>query len=352
VTRETARSLWTPLVLMALVVAVAELVALGGATLERTVITMLINLIVVVGLYMFVGISGVFSFGHIAFMAVGAYTTAILSIPVETKDVLLSSMPSALRAAHVPPLAAVFLGGAAAAVFALVVSLPLARLSGLVAALGTFALLLIVNVVAGAWTAVTNGTTGMSAIPTNTSLERTLLFAVGAIAVGFVYQVSRPGRRLRASREDEAAARAVGVSVGAERAASFVASAFVVGVAGGLYAQYLGSIDPSAFFLQITFLTIAMLVVGGMTSLSGAVIGTIVIATMAELLRRLEEGFHVGGAEIDAPSGLQNVGLGLMMLAILVLRPRGLTNGRELSWPGRRRAAAPDPVPTHDLEVT
>jgi branched-chain amino acid transport system permease protein len=351
VARTYVTGLWAPLALMALVAAVAELVALGGATLERTVVTMLINLIVVVGLYMFVGVSGVFSFGHISFMAVGAYTAAILSIPVETKSVLFTAMPGALRGAHVPPLAAIFLGGAAAAVFALVASLPLARLSGLVAALGTFALLLIVNVVAGAWTAVTNGTTGMSAIPTETTLGRTLLFAVGAIAVGFLYHSSRPGRRLRASREDEAAARAVGVDVGLERAAAFVASAFVVGVAGGLYAQYLGSIDPSAFFLQLTFLTIAMLVVGGMTSLSGAVIGTIVIATLAELLRRLEEGFHVGGAEIDAPSGLQNVGLGLLMLAILVLRPRGLTNGRELAWP-RPRGTPADPLPTHDLEAS
>src|SRR5204862_101230 len=102
---------------------IAASFALSGAlagvaalvVLERTAVTMLIELVVVVGLYMFVGISGVFSFGHISFMAIGAYAAAILSIPVGTKSVIFGSMAGPLRGAHVPPLAAVFAGGAVAA---------------------------------------------------------------------------------------------------------------------------------------------------------------------------------------------------------------------------------------------
>ena len=334
------RQLSTPLVLSALVVGVAELVTLGGPTLERIAVMMVINLIVVVGLYVFVGISGVFSFGQVSFMAIGAYTTAILSIPTDTKDVIFTSMPPALRHAHLGSLGAVLAGGVVAALVAVVFALPLSRLSGLVAGLGTFAFLLIVNVVASAWTAVTNGTTGMSAIPVTTTLTRTLFFAVAAIVVAFAYQTSRFGRRLRTSREDEVASRAVGVNVGIERSISFVISALIVGIAGGLYAAYLGNIDPSAFFLNTTFLTIAMLVVGGMTTLSGAVIGTIFISAVAELLRRVEAGFHLGSTFVHAPAGLQEVGLGLLMLAVLIWRPQGLTNGRELRLPARRSRAS------------
>lgn len=332
------RQLSTPLLLSILVVGVSELVTLGGATLERIAVAMVINLIVVVGLYVFVGISGVFSFGQVSFMAIGAYTTGILSIPTDTKDVIFTSMPSALRHVHVGTVPAILAGGVVAALVAAVFAVPLSRLSGLVAGLGTFAFLLIVNVVASAWTAVTNGTTGMSAIPVTTTLTRTLIFAVAAIVAAFAYQSSRFGRRLRTSREDEVAARAIGVNVGLERGFSFVMSALIVGMAGGLYASYLGNIDPSAFFLNITFLTIAMLVVGGMTSLSGAVIGTVFISVVAELLRRVEAGFHVGSAFIHAPAGLQEVGLGLLMLAILIWHPQGLTNGREITIPWHIRS--------------
>ena len=87
----------------------------------------------------------------------------------------------------------------------------------------------------------------------------------------------------------------------------------------------------------MTFLTIAMLVVGGMKSLSGAVIGTVFISAVAEALRRVEAGFHVGSILIQARSGLQEVGLGLLMLAVLIWRPKGLTGGRELALPRRLR---------------
>jgi branched-chain amino acid transport system permease protein len=328
-----ARRFWTPVALMALVVVVSEVVALGGSTLESTVITMLVNLVIVVGLYVFTGVSGVFSFGQIGFMAIGAYTTAILSIPSGTKDVIFTTMPGWLRGAHASPLASVLIGGLVAAAVAAVFAIPLSRLTGLIAGLGTFAFLLIINVVAGAWTAITNGTSGMSTIPIETTLTRALIFGLIAIAAAWLYQESRFGRRLRTSREDAVASRAIGVNVGFERGVAFVVSALIVGVAGGLYAEFLGSIDPTAFYLSATFLTIAMLVVGGIKSLSGAVIGTLLISTVAEALRRIENGFHVGSVLIQARPGLQQIGLGVLMLAVLIWRPDGLTGGREITFP-------------------
>jgi branched-chain amino acid transport system permease protein len=320
-----------PVLLSALVVVAALLGSLGTSELDYVVVTGLVNLVMVVGLYVFVGNTGVFSFGHVGFVAIGAYVTSLLVIPAETKKVLFTSMPGVIADAHLGTLPATLAGGVAAGLVALVLSFALMRLSGLTAALGTFAVLLIINVVAVNWSAVTNGAAGVSAIPVTTDQAAGMAWAVVAILLAFAFQQSRFGLRVRAAREDEVAARASGVAIARERGIAFVASAFLLGVGGGLYAQLLGTITPDAFYLSLTFLTLAMLVVGGMTSLSGAVVGVLVITTLGELLRRAETG-------IGQP-GIREVGLALAMLAILILRPQGLMGGRELVLGrlGRRR---------------
>ena len=130
---------------------------------------MLINLILVVGLYIFVGNTGVFSFGHIGFMAIGAYTAGLLRIPESTKQALLQ-LPGWLERAHVSALEADVIGGLLAALLAAVVALPLMRLGGLTAGLGTFALLNIINIVAANWNQFTGGSTGMAGVPTSTTI--------------------------------------------------------------------------------------------------------------------------------------------------------------------------------------
>ena len=333
-----AESVWPLVALMVLAGAVALVAfALGPGSLDRIVLGAVINLIVVVGLYTFVGISGVFSFGHAAFMAIGAYAGAILVIPPETKKFVLPELPGFLADVHLDPFPATIAAGGLAAAVALVLSVPLARLSGLTAGLATFAVLGIVNIVARNWEQVTHGTAGVSGIPTTTTIWGALGWALAAMAAAWAFQRSRIGLRLRASREDEAAARSIGVAVGRERAMAFVLSAFFVGVAGALFGMFIGSFNPDAFFLNITFLMVAMLIVGGMTSLAGAVIGTIVISAVSEILRRIEGGLDLGFVELSAKPGLGDVGLALVMLAILLFRPEGLTGGREIAWPHRAR---------------
>jgi branched-chain amino acid transport system permease protein len=154
--------------------------------------------------------------------------------------------------------------------------------------------------------------------------------------VAWGFQRSRSGLRLRASREDDGAAHAIGIRVTRERGIAFVLSAFFVGAGGALYGMFIGSFTPDAFFLNITFLITAMLIIGGMTSLAGAVVGTIVISVLAEFLRRAEQGFDLGLFQVSARPGLREVGLAIAMLAILILRPAGVTGGRELAWPFRK----------------
>ena len=251
---------------------------LGPDSLDRVVIGAVINLIVVVGLYTFVGISGVFSFGHAAFMAIGAYAGAILVIPPEIKTLILPDLPGLLADVRLDALPATLAAGAIAAGVALILCVPLVRLSGLTAGLATFAVLIIVNVVAKNWQQVTHGTAGVAGIPTTTTIAAALGWALAAMTVAWTFQRSGMGLRLRASRDDEAAARAVGIGIGRERAVAFVISAFFVGAAGALFGMFIGSFNPDAFFLNVTFLMIVMLIIGGMTSLAGAVVGTLVIS--------------------------------------------------------------------------
>lgn len=339
----------TLVTLSGLVAIVALLASLGPPSLDRSTVTMLINLVVVVGIYVFVGNSGVFSFGHIAFMAIGAYAGAILVMDPQTKELLLPELLHPLRGVHLPAVAATIAAGLLASLFALVVSLPLMRLSGLTAGLATFTLLIIVNVVASNWVEVTNGVTGISGIPLNATVPVALGWAIAALALAYGYQQTHWGRRLRASREDEPSARSIGVRIPRERRLAFCLSAFVVGVGGALFAQGQQAIQPDAFYTSLTFLTIAMLVVGGMTSLSGAVFGTILISAVSELLTRAESGLSLGFSTVTIPTGTTNVVLALVMLVVLLARPSGLAAGRELALPAalsRGSSSPPSPPPS------
>ena len=341
--RRLPAGLLLPVSLIALVAAVSYLSALGSESLQRTALQMLVNLVLVVALYVFVGNSGIFSFGQLTFMAVGAYTYALLTIPSDSKALLLPGLPAWLADLHFSRLLAIAVAAVVAALLALALAIPIMRLTGITASLATFAVLIIANVVVSNWRDVTGGTSGMTGVPLTLTREEALAWAAVAIVAVYAFQRSTVGFRLRASREDEVAARSVGIGVLNERRAAFVLSGLLTGLGGALYAQFAGSFSPDAFYLNLTFLTIAMLVVGGIRSLSGAVLGTLVVSTTAEVLHELEDGFSLGSLSVGARPGLREVGLALVMLLILVLRPNGLTSGRELRWPSRRGLPARAP---------
>ncbi len=330
------RSVWPLPALLLLVYAAAEIAFTTGSSVTRGVVVVaLINLVLVVGLYVFVGNSGVFSFGSIGFASIGAYTAALLVIPPEQKAILQPLLPKFIAHAHFGSIAATLLGGVVAAAVAAVFSIPLMRLNGIAAGLATFAMLVIIRTVANSWEQVTNGAAGISGIPPEVTptKDTTLVWALIAIVGAFAFQSTGLGLRLRGSREDDVAARSLGVTVRFERRVGWIAHGFLMGIGGALYGQYLGSFNASAFYLTLTFTTLAMLVVGGIKSLSGAVVGSLAISFVAEFLHRIEQGADVGPLHIPARPGLREVGLAIIMLTILVLRPRGLTNGRELPWP-------------------
>ncbi len=117
-----------------------------------------------------------------------------------------------------------------------------------------------------------------------------LALALLAMAATYAFQLTGAALRLRASREDDVVARSLGIGITRERTIAFVLSAAIVAVSGSMYAHLQGSITPDAFYFDITFLTLAMLVIGGMNSLWGAVLGTLVVTGISEALRQIEKG--------------------------------------------------------------
>ena len=166
------------LILTAIVAAVGML----PAGMQRVATDALIKLLVVVGSYIFIGNSGVLSFGHVSFMGIGAYVAAWLVISPETKQLMLPNLPALLMDAHYSPTVAALAAGAAASVFALLVGLPLARLNGISASIGSFAVLAVVNAVLSNWTSMTGGQGSLYGLPSYANIWTTLPWALAALA--------------------------------------------------------------------------------------------------------------------------------------------------------------------------
>lgn len=329
---------WPAISLLLVVVIVASIGSNLSLVNQRHTIDVLINVVLVVGLYIFVGNSGVLSFGHMSFMSIGAYATALITIPLVQKGFLLPDLPAFIADASFSGVPAALIAGGVALMFAAIIVVPIVRLSGLAASLAMFAVIVIVYEVAINWDAVTRGSQTMIGVPTETTIWNALAWAMLAIVLAFTHQRSNSGLRLRAAREDEFAARASGISIPRERAVAFLLSAFVIGIGGFLYAQFQGAFTPNAFFLHVTFLTIAMLVVGGQKSLAGAVIGAVVVSVLSFFLNSLEDGFTAGPLDFAGRDGLSDTVLAAFILIVLGFRRDGLMRGREFRWrrPGGR----------------
>jgi branched-chain amino acid transport system permease protein len=288
----------------------------------------LVSVAIVVAIYVFIGNSGVLSFGQMSFVAVGAFLAGIMTIPLESKTGVLPELFPILRDHTVGNLASLLLAAAAGGLFALVVGLPLMRLSGLAAGIATFAVLEVTHNILREWTKIGPGATTLSLVPETTDAVQATVGALVVVVAAFVYQRSRLGRRLRASREDPAAARGVGVNVHRERLWAFVVSGALAGLAGAMLVHLLGSITTEQVYLELTFLTLAMLVIGGLTSLWGAVVGALVVSALDSFLIEAEQGVDAG-ISLDLPQGTRLIILGAIMALMLILRPNGLTGGRE-----------------------
>lgn len=319
-----------PLIIIALIVYL-----LGQVVLQRIVIVMFINLIMVLSLQMFTGNSGVVSFGHVAFMGIAAYASALLSMTPEAKAAALRSGYPLIEQLNFPFIPALVGGALFTALFAAVIGFPLVRLSGASAVIATFALLVIVHNILLNWSEVTNGPRIIFGIKGYTTLWITVFIGLLSVVTAYWFKETALGLKLRASREDEQAAASIGINIIIVRWIAFFLSAFIAALAGGLWAHFITIFSPISFYLVQTFLIITMLIVGGMGSVSGAVVGTITITAIFEGLRAVENTINMSNILPGSLAGFTELLLAAAMIVLLIRRPAGITGGQEIRLPKR-----------------
>jgi branched-chain amino acid transport system permease protein len=337
---------------------------LGGAA-ERLVTIMLIDAIVVLGIQVYVGNTGILSFGHIGFGAIAGYAFATTVIVPSEKAKQIAEAPFGLADVDLHPLLGIVVAVLVALAVAVVIGIGLARSgaeSGAVAAtIITLALLFVTHEVATNWPKLTGGERAGLRFAIGDALDSRVPIYVGlflAIVVARLFAQSRTGRLAVAAREDNLAARAMGVNPLVQQMAALLLSVAIVSVGASLKVFQDGTLLPGTFFFDYTLLTLVMLIVGGRNSVTGALVGVAVITAARELARRLgQEGFEVFGVGLDsAPldwvfrENLQTVVLGASMLGFMIWRPKGLLDDWELDqWLrrrfGRRASSAPATLP-------
>jgi len=324
-----------------LLVVIAVLVLLGAFSvgapalmndyLVRVVTVMCVNALLVISMGLANGFTGVFSLGHVGFVAVGAYVSGVLSLTDANKASYLPDLPAWIAAIHLGFLPSTIVAGLVCVVLAFLVGGPLMRLSGHFVSVATLGFLIIVNVVLVNSDTYTRGARTFTGVP----LETTLPWAMAWLVVGLIVLArivySPKGRAWRAVREDTIAAQAIGIDVLPTRLSAFVIGSFFAGVGGSLYGHYLGSFSPHSFYFAYTFSLISMLVIGGMQSLTGAVVGVIVVSLLSEVLRNLERGFDLGFVTVPPVYGGSQIVLGVIFILIMIFRPSGVMGDIELS---------------------
>lgn len=286
------------LLLAVLLVVVSSAVAVVSFSLTNIVTSALISLIAVLGLSLFTGNSGLLSFAQVGFMAVGAYTAGLLVVPPGVRGTALPDLPAFLADLHTSPVTAVVVGTLLAAFVGFATALPMARLNGSAATIASISVLIIIHVVIIATTSLTRGSQTFYGVPRAVDFQVVLGIAAVVVVGVRVFRDTRLGLLLRAARDDELAAAAVGVRFARHRFVTWVIAAGIGGLAGSLYGFFLGAFSPRQFYFSLTLTLLAMLVVGGISTVTGALLGTGVITLVGELLRRLEGGVSIGPFEV------------------------------------------------------
>ncbi len=280
------------------------------------------------------GFTGLFSLGQAGFMAIGAYVTAILFLSPLSKESLfmLKPMEPFFLNMQLPFGLALIMAGLVSALAAFVIGFPCLRLRGDYLAIATLGFSEIIRVVFTNLQTVTNGAVGFKGIPPVVNLWWS--FGVLAVTVVFMLRLMRTsyGRALKAIRDDEVAAESMGVSLFRHKMLSFMISAFIAGVGGGLIASIVGSINPLQFRFVLAYDILLIVVLGGMGSVSGTVVAAFIITIAKEWLRWLDNGFSLGFVRVPAIAGLRMVVFSLLLMLVILFYRKGLSGGREFSW--------------------
>ena len=292
----------------------------------------LVNVILAVGLNILVGNTGQISLGHAGFFAIGAYATVLLMTKLQ-----------------VPFFAAIIAAAFIAAFFGFIIGLPAMRLKGPYLAIATLGFGLTIMHIIGRWE-IFGGRMGIKTPPLDLGLpgsalslaiegDQKIYYLILIITILMVIGArnlmkTRVGRAFVAIRDDDIAAEVMGVNLTVYKTLSFAVSAFYAGVAGGLYAFVVTFFDPFTFNLMLSIIFLVMVVVGGLGSVPGAIMGAILITYLQyDFLKNVEELPYLGAFLVQISkqwftviglANFSNIALGVIMLAIVIFEPLGM----------------------------
>ena len=299
----------------------------------------MIYAVVAVSMNLVNGFTGLFSLGQAGFMALGAYVTAILTIPVDQRASVyyISGIHPAIANLHAPILVALILGGLVAAAFAALIGIPVLRLKSDYLAIATLGFAEIIRALISApqLDTITNGSYGLKSIPGFSSLFQVLALTVVCIGLMVLLINSSFGRMFKAVREDEIAAEAMGINLFKTKELSFVISSFFAGVSGGMLAMFMRSIDSKTFQVSLTYDILLIVVIGGIGSVTGSVLGAFLVTAGRELLRFFDEPLYIGSINIPLfRPGFRMVIFSILLMVVVLFYSRGLMGTSEFSWNG------------------
>jgi branched-chain amino acid transport system permease protein len=326
------------LLTLALLVVFACLLGLADRTLGSYAMRILnlsaIYIVLALSLNLVNGFTGLFSLGCAGFMAVGAYVSALLTMSPDVKDMNFFLEPLApwLQNLTLPFGVALIAGGVCAALAGLIIGIPVLRLRDDYLAIATLGFSEIIRVVITNMQSWTNGAQGLKSIPKYSTTW--VVWGVALLAILFMSRLVRSsyGRQLKAVRDDEIAAEAMGVNVFKVKVVSFTLSAFMAGVGGALLGHMITTIDPKMFSFMLTFNILLIVVLGGNGSITGSVIGSIAVTVLMEAMRFLDEPLNFLFIKTDGLPGLRMVVFSALLMIVVIFRQRGLMGDRELSW--------------------
>jgi branched-chain amino acid transport system permease protein len=338
----------TIVALAGLVVTLAVCPTLFGPYVTRILSLSAIYAICALSMNMVNGFTGLFSLGQPGFMAIGAYTVALLTVTPADKQAVFYMTPiaPALANVHTSFAAALLIGAALAAVAAFLVSFPVLRLQGDYLAIATLGFSEIIRIVFQNSQSVSNGALGINKIPTPAidlhiggtriyiELVLWISFAILILIIVFMLRLMKTswGRAFKSIREDETAAQAMGINLFKHKMIAFVLSGFIAGLSGGLLAVLVAAVSPDQFKFVLAYNILLMVVLGGQGSISGSVVGAFVITIAQELLRFIDQPFKVGFISYPGVDGMRMVVFSALLMYIILFWSRGIFGSEEFSW--------------------
>ena len=301
---------------------------------QRILNLIAINAILALSLNLIYGITGMFSLGHAGFMAIGAYVSALLVLTPAQKNSMwiLEDIYPWLLNVNAPFIISIIIAGIVAAIFGLLVALPVLRLGGDYLGIATLGFAEIIRILITNTARLTNGSLGLKGIPAHT----TLFMSWGCLGVVLICMVcmlrSNFGGVLRAVRDDEVAAKMMGINTFKIKVLAFTLGCFGGGLGGALMGNLITTIDPRMFMITQTYNILMIIVVGGLGSVTGSIIGSALVTTMLEWLRFVENPITIGSIDIPGIPGMRMVIFSLLLIVVIIFRREGIMGMREFSW--------------------